>query len=93
MGRCEGAAAEKAVPFPSDTLDPDFACPCRKLTCPPLVSTFAALVFVTVCAKGNKGNPSDQLTTQKAAIASARQNNRYRGRYQLRLDEARKIIQ
>jgi hypothetical protein len=64
-----------------------------RLSLSELVSTFAALVFVTVCAKGNKGNPSDQLTTQKAAIASARQNNRYRGQYQLRLDEARKIIQ
>jgi hypothetical protein len=59
-----------------------------------LVSVFAAFASVgTVSAKANKSNPGMQLTTQKAAVAPARQNERFRGRYQLRLNEARKLLQ
>jgi hypothetical protein len=59
-----------------------------------LVSIFAAFAFIgIVSAKDRKSTPSAHLTTQKSAVTPARQNDRYRGRYQLRLDQARKIIQ
>jgi hypothetical protein len=61
-----------------------------------LVATSGAFAFIgtgsVVAAKAGKSNPSFQVTTQKTAVAPARQNDRSRGRYQLRLHQARELI-
>jgi hypothetical protein len=57
-----------------------------------LVAVFAAFPSGgTVSAKTNKSNPGVQITTQKAAVAPARENLRG-GRYQMRLNESRKLL-